>query len=110
MTYQEIVTIIDNKNKFGTLCGRDITSRLLERLGHPEMGLDIIHIAGTNGKGSVAAFVSSILQAASFASSEKFKVGLFTSPHLIKHTERIQVDGLQIPEEAVVRLSQPDGR
>jgi dihydrofolate synthase/folylpolyglutamate synthase len=104
MTYQEIVTIIDNKNKFGTLCGRDITSRLLERLGHPEMGLDIIHIAGTNGKGSVAAFVSSILQAASFASSDKFKVGLFTSPHLIKHTERIQVDGVQIPEEAVVRL------
>ena len=104
MTYQEIITIIDNKNKFGTLCGRDITARLLERLGHPEMGLDIIHIAGTNGKGSVAAFVSSILQAASFVSPEKFKVGLFTSPHLIKHTERIQVDGVQIPKEAVVRL------
>ena len=103
MTYQEIVNIIDNKNKFGSLCGRDITARLLERLGHPEMGLNIIHIAGTNGKGSVAAFVSSILQAASFASSDKYKVGLFTSPHLIKHTERIQVDGVQIPKEAVVR-------
>ena len=103
MTYQEIVNIIDNKNKFGSLCGRDITARLLERLGHPEMGLNIIHIAGTNGKGSVAAFVSSILQAASFASPDKYKVGLFTSPHLIKHTERIQVDGVQIPEEAVVR-------
>lgn len=106
MTYEEIVNIIDNKNRFGKACGRDITRCLLEQLGHPEMGMHIIHIAGTNGKGSVAAFVSSILQAASFASKEHFKVGLFTSPHLINHTERIQIDGRQIPKEDVVRLGQ----
>ncbi|SFH64787.1 dihydrofolate synthase / folylpolyglutamate synthase [Pseudobutyrivibrio sp. OR37] len=104
MTYEQVVNTIDNKRRFGKACGRDVTVEFLEKLGHPEMDMNILHIAGTNGKGSVAAFVSSILQAASFASKEPFKVGLFTSPHLIDYTERIVVDGKQISREDVARL------
>ncbi len=104
MTYEEIVNIIDNKRRFGKACGRDVTIEFMEALGHPENGLHIIHIAGTNGKGSVAAFVSSILRAASFSSEKKLKVGLFTSPHLIDYTERIQIDGKQISREDVTRI------
>ncbi|SDI53497.1 dihydrofolate synthase / folylpolyglutamate synthase [Pseudobutyrivibrio sp. 49] len=106
MTYEQVVYTIDNKRRFGKACGRDVTQEFMEALGHPEKGLHIIHIAGTNGKGSVAAFVSSILQAASFASSEHYKVGLFTSPHLIDYTERIQIDGKQISREDVTRIGQ----
>ena len=73
---------------------------MLEHLGHPEQGKRIIHIAGTNGKGSTAVYVSEILQAAGFC------VGMFTSPHLVDFTERIQVNGKQIPQEDVVRLGE----
>ncbi|SEA28709.1 dihydrofolate synthase / folylpolyglutamate synthase [Pseudobutyrivibrio sp. ACV-2] len=106
MTYDQVVNTIDNKRRFGKACGRDVTKEFMEVLGHPELGKHIIHIAGTNGKGSVAAFVSSILQAASFSSKTSFKVGLFTSPHLIDYTERIQVDGKQISREDVRRLGE----
>ena len=106
MTYEEIVYTIDNKRRFGKACGRDVTKELMKALDYPEKDLHIIHIAGTNGKGSVAAFVSSILQAASFASKDHFKVGLFTSPHLIEYTERIQIDGKQISRDDVTRLGE----
>lgn len=106
MTYDVVVNTIDNKRRFGRACGRDVTQEFMDVLGHPESGMHIIHIAGTNGKGSVAAFVSSILQAASFASNEHFKVGLFTSPHLIEYTERIQIDGVQIPKEKVTSIGE----
>ncbi len=104
MTYEQVVNTIDNKRRFGKACGRDVTLEFMEALGHPESGMHIIHIAGTNGKGSVAAFVSSILQAASFSSEKPFKVGLFTSPHLIDYTERIQVNGKQISRADVTRI------
>ena len=106
MTYEQVVNTIDNKRRFGKACGRDVTIEFLKTLGHPDLGMHFIHIAGTNGKGSVAAFVSSILQAASFASAKPFKVGLFTSPHLIEYTERIQIDGKQISKEDVTRIGQ----
>ncbi|MCR5194937.1 MAG: bifunctional folylpolyglutamate synthase/dihydrofolate synthase [Pseudobutyrivibrio sp.] len=106
MTYEQVVNTIDNKRRFGKACGRDVTLEFMEVLHHPEQGMHIIHIAGTNGKGSVAAFVSSILQAASFSSNKPFKVGLFTSPHLIDYTERIQVDGKQISREDVTRIGE----
>ena len=106
MTYEQVVNTIDNKRRFGKACGRDVTREFMDALGHPEQGIHFIHIAGTNGKGSVAAFVRSILQAASFASEKSFKVGLFTSPHLIDYTERIQIDGVHIPREEVTRIGQ----
>ncbi len=71
---------------------------LLNHLGNPHRDLKVIHIAGTNGKGSTAAMISSILKEANF------KVGLYTSPHLVTFRERIWVDGKFISEEEVVDL------
>ena len=67
--------------------GLDHTYYLLDYLQNPEKGLKMIHIAGTNGKGSTAAFISSILI------QKGYRVGVFTSPHLIKFNERIRVNG-----------------
>ncbi len=100
MEYQEIVEIIQNKKRFGKAYGCEVTAEMMTLLGHPESDMHIIHIAGTNGKGSTAAFVSSILQAADFC------VGRFTSPHLVRFTERIVVDDIEIEKEDVVRLGE----
>lgn len=100
MEYEEIVTAIMGRRRFGKACGRQVAEELLARLNCPEQGMRVIHIAGTNGKGSTAAFVSSILQAAGFC------VGQFTSPHLVDFTERIQVNGRQISREDAARLGQ----
>lgn len=100
MQYEEIVEQIQSKRRFGQACGRQVTEEMMERLGHPESKMQILHIAGTNGKGSTAAFVSSILQAADFV------VGRFTSPHLVCFRERICVNQEMIPEEDVVRLGE----
>ncbi len=72
--------------------------RLLEQLGKPHQRYPSIHIAGTKGKGSVAALVAAALQAGGY------RTGLYTSPHLLRFTERIQVDGREIPELEVARL------
>src|SRR6478609_2645329 len=69
----------------------------LEALGHPERRYRSLHVAGTNGKGSTCAFVATALRAAGH------RVGLYTSPHLERVTERIQVDGAEIPRELLGR-------
>ena len=69
---------------------------LLHRLGDPQDGLQFVHIAGTNGKGSTAAMLASCLQAAGY------RVGLYTSPFINRFNERIQINGQQIPDEALV--------
>lgn len=69
-----------------------------EHLGNPHQAYPIIHVAGTKGKGSVSALCAAALYQAGY------KVGLYTSPHLQDYTERIQVDGQQIPKEALVEL------
>ena len=74
------------------------THALCAALGHPETGLDVIHIAGTNGKGSVSHAVSAALTA------RGLKVGLYTSPHLIDPRERIRVDGRMIPQSAFIQF------
>ncbi|MGB9860657.1 MAG: bifunctional folylpolyglutamate synthase/dihydrofolate synthase, partial [Moorellaceae bacterium] len=84
--------------KFGFNLGLDRIEELLKRLGEPHRRLRFFHIGGTNGKGSVAAMVAAILQAAGY------KVGLFTSPHLHRYTERIRLNGQEIPEEQVALL------
>lgn len=106
MTFDEVINTIENKRRFGKACGRDVTAQLMDKLGHPEAGMQFVHIAGTNGKGSVAAFVSSVLQAASFSSESVIKVGTFTSPHLIDFTERIKVDGQQISQADATRIGE----
>jgi len=72
------------------------TLSLLERLGNPEKNLRFIHVAGTNGKGSTCAFIASFLQQIGF------RVGLFTSPHLVDFRERIRINGQKISEEQVI--------
>jgi dihydrofolate synthase/folylpolyglutamate synthase len=79
-------------SRSGTRFGLDRIGRVLEALGHPERGRPAIHVAGSNGKGSTSAFAASILSA-------RGPVGLYTSPHLISLTERVQIVSRSIPEE-----------
>ena len=76
------------------------TRTLLSRLGEPQRSLRFVHIAGSNGKGSTAAMLASILRAAGY------RTGLFTSPHLVRFNERICVDGTPITDEVLVRQTQ----
>jgi len=77
----------------------DNTLRLLEALGNPHLGLRSIHIAGTNGKGSTSSMLASVLMEAGYG-----KVGLYTSPHLKTFTERIRINGIDIPQDWVVQF------
>lgn len=95
MTYEEVIDKIQNSRRFGNLTGVEIMPRILAALGNPQEGMRMIHIAGTNGKGSVSAFLCSILRKAGQ------KVGVFTSPHLVDFRERICVDGEMIAKEKV---------
>ena len=84
---------------FGIKFGLEAEAALLKRLGNPERDLKkIIHVAGTNGKGSVCAMLDSILRATGF------KTGLYTSPHLVRVNERIKVNGECIPDEDLAAL------
>jgi dihydrofolate synthase/folylpolyglutamate synthase len=76
--------------------GLDRVRRALDRLGAPHERFRVFHVAGTNGKGSTAAMVEAALRAGGY------RVGLYTSPHLVDFSERIRVDGRTIPEEEVV--------
>ncbi|MGL5692816.1 MAG: bifunctional folylpolyglutamate synthase/dihydrofolate synthase [Peptostreptococcaceae bacterium] len=98
MNYQESLKYINETHKFGIRLGLDSTGKLLELLGNPQENLKVIHVAGTNGKGSVCSFVANILK------EEGYKVGLYTSPYLETFTERIRVNGENIPEEDVARI------
>lgn len=81
------------RRRFGIRPGVDRVRLLLDRLGNPELTFRSIHVVGTNGKGSTAAFLSAILGAAGFRSS------LFTSPHLVDFTERFRINGRDLPAE-----------
>lgn len=98
--YNTVVDTISHKSRFMKACGREVMEALLPVLNHPEAGLRIAHIAGTNGKGSTASFLSSIISCA--MPSEK--VGLFTSPHLVDFAERIMINGKPISHEDVARI------
>lgn len=99
MTYQETLAQIFALTRFGIRPGLERISVLLNRLGNPQQKVRTVSIAGTNGKGSTAAFLSSILSAAGL------KTGLFTSPHLISFTERFQINGREIGEAEVTELA-----
>lgn len=87
MTYQEATEFILSIPKFTSKNKPEHTRLFLQYLGHPERHFKVIHVAGTNGKGSVCAYLDAMLRA------QKKRVGLFTSPHLVKINERIVVDG-----------------
>lgn len=98
MNYQESLKYIEETHKFGIRLGLDNMTKLLELLGNPQDKVKIIHVAGTNGKGSTCSFITSILK------ESGYKVGLYTSPFLETFTERIRVNGENIPEEDVARI------
>lgn len=84
--------------RFGIKLGLDTIRNMLALLGNPHESFKAIHIAGTNGKGSIASSLATILRDAGF------QVGLYTSPHLVKFNERIQINGRYISDERVVDL------
>ncbi len=99
MTYREAIDWLYSTQLFGIKLGLDGPRQLLkEYLAHPAHGVKVIHIAGTNGKGSTCAMIDSIARAGGH------RTGLFTSPHLIDFRERIRVSGEEIPEEACAAM------
>lgn len=98
LTPAEAIRRIDGLEKFGIHLGLDRIAECLRRLGNPQSRFAAVHVAGTNGKGSTAAFTASILERAGY------RVGLYTSPPLESFGERIRVDGADLPDEAVPEL------
>jgi dihydrofolate synthase/folylpolyglutamate synthase len=97
--YRASLDYLFGLQRFGIKLGLSNITALLNRLGNPHHGLRAVHIAGSNGKGSTAAFLTSILRRGGC------RVGLYTSPHLIDFTERIQVDGIPVAESRVALLT-----
>ncbi|HZM06433.1 MAG TPA: folylpolyglutamate synthase/dihydrofolate synthase family protein, partial [Candidatus Saccharimonadales bacterium] len=98
MNYSEAIQFLYDLRVFGLKFGLENTLRLAALAGHPEESLRFIHVAGTNGKGSTCAMLESIYRAAGR------RVGLYTSPHLVAFTERIQVNRKPMAHADVVRL------
>ena len=94
MTYRESLDFLGGTRRFGMKLGLEPMEKMARALGDPQQRLRFIHIAGTNGKGSTAAFAESCLRAGGH------RVGLYTSPHLISVRERIQIDRQEISEKA----------
>lgn len=94
MNYVEANNYIDEIPKFTKKNTQSHTRDCLERLGNPDRAFDVVHVAGSNGKGSVCAFTASVLQ------QNGFRVGLFTSPHLVKINERFRINGVDVSDEA----------
>ena len=100
MNYTEAVTYIDGIGKFEIKEPLEHAKDMLARVGNPQNDMKVIHVAGTNGKGSVCAYLASMLQEGGFS------CGLFTSPHLVDMTERFRINGHMMEEETFVRLFQ----
>ncbi len=98
MNYQEALDYLANLAKFGFNFGLGRIQELLKRLNNPHLALKVIHIGGTNGKGSTSAMLSAILQEGGY------RVGAFTSPHLKSYTERYRINGAEISGEQVAVL------
>ena len=97
-TYEQAVEYIMNIPRFTTKNTPEDTRKFLSRLGEPDAGLRILHVAGTNGKGSVCAYLRSVLEAAGK------KVAVFTSPHLVDVRERFLIGGEMISREAFLEV------
>jgi dihydrofolate synthase/folylpolyglutamate synthase len=98
MDYEATLEHLYRLVRFGIKLGLDNVRRLLSLLGDPHRDLKVLHVTGTNGKGSVCAYAASVLQ------KSGYRVGLYTSPHLIRFNERIQVDRVPIADDDVLRL------
>ncbi|HWT26550.1 MAG TPA: folylpolyglutamate synthase/dihydrofolate synthase family protein [Mobilitalea sp.] len=93
MIYEEAREFIQNSNRYGIVPGLETITELLNRLGNPQESLKIIHVAGTNGKGSTSSFLASILAAAGY------RVGRYISPAVFSYRERIQINNLLTDDE-----------
>lgn len=100
MTYEEAVAYLEQSASFGIKPGLERIERLLEVLGNPERAYKIVHVTGTNGKGSVTSFIASVL------TESGYRVGRFTSPHLARYTERFCIDGVDIDDSVFIGLVQ----
>ena len=98
MTYQEALAYLEQASSFGIKPGLERITALMDVLGNPQEDYKIVHVTGTNGKGSVTSYISYAL----FTSG--LRVGRFTSPHLQSYTERIQINDGNITEEAFGKL------
>ena len=97
MNYEEAVAYIDETPKFTKKNSLDHTKECLRRLGNPQDKFKVIHVAGTNGKGSTCAFLTSVLREAGYS------CGLFTSPHLVEINERFQINEEVIDDDTFLR-------
>lgn len=98
MTYQEALTYIHSISWRGSKPGLERIGEMMEQLGNVQEDLKFIHIAGTNGKGSVSAMLSSVLTAAGY------RTGLFISPYIMRFNERMQVNGMPISDEELAEI------
>jgi len=98
--YQRSLDYLYGLEKFGMIFGLAKIEEILEAVGNPHREIQAIHIGGTNGKGSTAAIIASILR------KEGYRVGLYTSPHLIRFTERMKVNEKEIEKEEVASLTE----
>ena len=99
-TYEDAVAYIEEIPRFTKKHSLAHTREFLRRLGNPAADRKLIHVAGTNGKGSVCAYLKEILRA------EGRKTGFFTSPHLVCINERIEIDGTQVDNGTFLRIFQ----
>ncbi|MDD6328575.1 MAG: folylpolyglutamate synthase/dihydrofolate synthase family protein [Eubacteriales bacterium] len=98
MNFKNAMQYINRKNKLGTMPGLDTITELLKRLGNPQDACRCLHIAGTNGKGSVFSYVQEILMEAGY------KVGRYVSPTILDYLERFQIDRCNMDEDTFSRL------
>ena len=98
MDYKEALEYINGASWRASRLGLERITELLERLGEPQKQLRFVHVTGTNGKGSICAFIASVLRRAGL------KTGLFTSPYLRRFNERMQINGKQIGDDELARI------
>lgn len=95
MDYAEALKYLEGVSWLGIRPGLERIEELLKRLGRPERRCRFVHVAGTNGKGSTSSMLASMLSEAGY------KTGLYTSPHLLRVTERMRIDGVEMPREGL---------
>lgn len=100
MNYEEALNYINDMEKFGSRPGLREITKLMDLLDNPQKGLKFIHVGGTNGKGSTTSYISNMLQ------EEGYKVGVFTSPYLVRFNERIAINHNDIPDEKLASITE----
>ena len=100
MDYKEALDYIHNTNKFGVVLGLENITKLLDLMGNPQKELKFIHVAGTNGKGSTCAYITTVLRCANY------EVGFFTSPFLEVFNERIRINNENIENDDLAEVTE----